>query len=254
MLSHAHGGARGLSATPSPRRLPRRASRSAAGNRLDAPAEISDPQTQVRERLYQSPGGTRPSQALSRSAPGAGAPAGSRPEGRTAPISLASQERSVAASSSPPDGTDGRHRGHRDGSSRGIGGIFLEGKGNCVLWSLVSAAASLPRPSRALGAPLPLADACAGTPAVSVRSPCCGTRLCLPGERSQARFPSSLLPRFTGPVAACRIPSFVQQCGTSLELVGRREATGTGVNAQESAGLLVGLLGSWGCPLCGGVV
>lgn len=84
-------------------------------------------------------------------------------------------------------------------------------------------------PQSALNSHL-LANACDGTTYASAEEPepvLQGTRLCLPGGRSQARFSPSFLPRFTVLVAGCRIPSSLQQSRTSLELV-REEGRGDG--------------------------
>ena len=146
-------------------------------------------------------------------------------------------------------------RRHRGGACRRV---LKQGLEHGVrLGALFQPLAHLPPPPQsALNSHL-LANACDGTTYVSAAEPepvLQGTRLCLPGGRSQARFSPSFLPRFTVSVAGCRIPSSLQQSRTSLELVreegrGGGEAGASAQDAWECAGLLWGLLGGCVCEV-----
>lgn len=136
LLSHTPGGARELSVTPTrPSAFPHRASRPAPGWIFypGTAAEISDLQTQTRECSLPEPGsqplGTRPFSlsperggSFRHPAQGAGQPQ-SASLARNVPVVAQMFQSSGLCS----PGTDGRHGVQRDGSSRGIGGVFWLG-------------------------------------------------------------------------------------------------------------------------------
>lgn len=169
MLSHTPGGARELSVTPTrPSAFPHRASRPAPGWIFypGTAAEISDLQTQTRERSLPEPGsqplGTRPfflsperGGSFRHPAHGAGQPQ-SASLARNVPV--VAQMFHSSGLCSP--GTDGRHGVQRDGSSRGIGGVFWRGREIASFGISFQPLASLPRPPRVLSAPLPLSGRC----------------------------------------------------------------------------------------------
>lgn len=98
------------------------------------------------------------------------------------------------------------------------------------------------------------ADVCAGTPYVSVRSPCCRNTPLLARREEPSTLPDLLSPKIYSPGGW--MPNSLV-CATVRDESGagawRGEVMGIGVNAQHSqecAGLLAGLFGSWGWALC----
>lgn len=120
------------------------------------------PENALYQSLDRSPWG----QDLSLSAPSVGAPSGTRPRGQDSPnqpllarnVPVVAQMFQSSGLCSP--GTDGRHGVQRDGSSRGIGGVFWRGREIASFGISFQPLASLPRPPRVLSAPLSLSGRC----------------------------------------------------------------------------------------------